>query len=684
MNNSNGTTASSINSNMKYEKDDGVTHNQSTLCESSSVVYNLSMENMCDFRTIQDIPVFHHDNENNNDTTTSNPPLQLSPVIDDTQSIPISSISSSSISTNHNKEDIKAIGIFLLDTSFNQRQWQHHEQQKQQQQQMKRKYDASGVKTSSNIIPVPQWNNAINTFLIQLKEKVTKGLLLNNNDNNNNIFCGHIIIDQNDECYSHYIGDNNCYDELLPHYTTNLPCIAIAYQNINTMNHSIVQPYMTFNDDNNNNIDAKTTNPIIQLITKIAFQDKTVDPTTRSLSLSLQYWNPIIYPIQTKIDLLCIMYDIGIIDISSSNNTLRIFIAGDRSSVGKSSICLGLIGSLIQSKLYTTSDIAYIKPATQNESKQLIQLYCENNNIDCHAVGPIIYYRGFTRAYLAGETLSTKILLQLCQRAVDHISITKKIIFIDGVGFPAVGSICGTDNATVAIVCGYPTNTQLISSSYEQQQQQYNYYHNRIPCSVLLVGGSGVGGAIDAYNLNACYFDKYNVPVIGVVFNKLSLTGYYSLDNCRIEITKYFETNIEQIEKKRHVYGFIPLCKEIIGPNGMNYIHEFLNIFQNHVNIQSIIQVATNVKENMLLSITEESSAKTIHDQGTDTMSISSSSIPLLKKQKLSNNDNIIITKHPKNDSTIQQQNMNNRLLIIRSRQEIESKAIHLGAAPSA
>ena len=32
----------------------------------------------------------------------------------------------------------------------------------------------------------------------------------------------------------------------------------------------------------------------------------------------------------------------------------------------------------------------------------------------------------------------------------------KRVLIIDGVGYPAVGSICGTDNADVARACGYP------------------------------------------------------------------------------------------------------------------------------------------------------------------------------------------------------------------------------------
>lgn len=77
---------------------------------------------------------------------------------------------------------------------------------------------------------------------------------------------------------------------------------------------------------------------------------------------------------------------------------------------------------------------------------------------------------------------------------------------VDGVGYPAVGSICGVSNGDVAAHLDAP---------------------------VLLVGKSGVGDAVDSYNLNACFFETRGVRVLGGVFNRIPTTGYYSLDRCR-------------------------------------------------------------------------------------------------------------------------------------------------------
>ena len=186
--------------------------------------------------------------------------------------------------------------------------------------------------------------------------------------------------------------------------------------------------------------------------------------------------------------------------INPSNNdnepATRIFIAGDRSQVGKSSICLGLLGSLLNSGQYTPTDLAYIKPATQCEQTQLVEQYCKSKGIaDCVPIGPIVYYKGFTRAFLKGETSETsEQLLQKASDAVDILARNKKVVIIDGVGYPAVGSITGTDNASVAKACG---RTLFRSSGNDSSMS------SRSPVPVVIIGKSGVGDAIDSFNINS-------------------------------------------------------------------------------------------------------------------------------------------------------------------------------------
>ena len=73
-----------------------------------------------------------------------------------------------------------------------------------------------------------------------------------------------------------------------------------------------------------------------------------------------------------------------------------IFISGDRSSVGKSTTCLAIIAALVKLGVDPNA-IAYIKPVTQCESEQPITRYCNKVGIVNQGIGPIVFYKGFTR-----------------------------------------------------------------------------------------------------------------------------------------------------------------------------------------------------------------------------------------------------------------------------------------------
>ena len=277
----------------------------------------------------------------------------------------------------------------------------------------------------------------------------------------------------------------------------------------------------------------------------------------------------------------------------NSEPATRIFIAGDRSQVGKSSICMGILGALLNSGKYSPSDLAYIKPATQCEKTQLVEEFCKSKGItSCVPIGPIVYYKGFTRAFLKGEVGETSEQL-LCKtsRAVDDLAVGKKVVIIDGVGYPAVGSITGTDNASVALWCGSYLGHSL----------------TRIPAPVLLIGKSGVGDAIDSFNINATYFDHRGIPVIGAIFNKLSLQGFYSLENCKEAIEMYFR----KFQPDKRVFGFIPEILSLTdareSPTNSSKTERlkqaleaadlFVDQFAQHINVENIISAAKEATE---------------------------------------------------------------------------------------
>lgn len=409
-------------------------------------------------------------------------------------------------------------------------------------------------------------------------------------------------------------------------------------------------------------------------------------------------------------------------DANDGGGCLRIFVAGDRSSVGKSSICLGILGTLLYHLGYTPQELAYIKPATQSEAMdQPIQVFCTAMGIRCVPIGPLVYYRGFTRAYLAGETMSTEQLLQQCANAVDRVARgdAKRVVIVDGVGFPAVGSICGTDNATMATVCGYPISSTATT----------NAYHRR-PMGVVFVGGSGVGGAVDGYNLNATYFARANVPVLGAIFNKLSLTGYYALEECQKQVTLYFDQHHHQPNLLHHrtgeqydsqrppplsdtdttptatatssapsttprPFGFVPVFPPLGSSGGTNRppsldtIREFITLFQSHVDVAGILQAAAVYHPNPTavrsrLNRVSHLTAEALIHPATVPYKPHQQRRPPPTTAKQSQTSGTLTRPAKSIHTTPTNFGLSTITPQKRSREEIEQQAIHSGAAPSA
>jgi AAA domain len=457
---------------------------------------------------------------------------------------------------------------------------------------------------------------------------------------------GALQVDQSDDTYACVIGDDNYTNshslEDLPLPPTQLPVLAIAMQS-SRQRHSRVRYLVDIPPSQLLWYSVLQRNPKVQ-------QDP--QATTRVLS----QWTRII---QTSMQSLLVSLDNNHHDSHpwdldhpvnvktqqpqprpAQQQALRIFVAGDRSSVGKSSVCLGLLGSLLHHYKYPASSLAYIKPATQCEAKQLVHTFCETNGIACPTMpGPLVYYKGFTRAYLKGETLSSAELLQECAQAVDDICTDKQVVVMDGVGFPAVGSICGTDNAAVLKACGYiqvPTTSTATTTTTTTTI-------NRSPMGVVIVGGSGVGAAVDSYNLNATYFRQANIPIMGGIFNKLSTEekDFYSLEKCKQQVTAYFEHHhCKQHGNDEKPFGFVPnfpgiavVADDTNNEIAMTHVEEFLQIFTNHVNVPAILQRAQQIQQGVGQSKT------TVDTVEMEDYTVTITTTAIQKKRKLNNNN---------------------------------------------
>jgi len=203
---------------------------------------------------------------------------------------------------------------------------------------------------------------------------------------------------------------------------------------------------------------------------------------------------------------------------TSPDHPLRLMVVGAAGSgAGKSTVCLSILANLLETGRYQPEDIAYIKPCTQGIQPTLVAKWCQTNGVPYRHVGPVVFFRGFTKAFLEGslnqedyvnpevlnemvtaETgngeaqqlfedpslfreLYTRTLRKWIKDAVDEISANKKFVLIDGVGYPGVGSICGVCNGTVARVC---------------------------KANVLILGKAGLGDCIDSWNVARTYMEE--------------------------------------------------------------------------------------------------------------------------------------------------------------------------------
>lgn len=187
-----------------------------------------------------------------------------------------------------------------------------------------------------------------------------------------NVFAGHIQVDLDEQSMIDYIGENQVNSG-------------------NVTNHHSIQSKPSGSLPRIALLMIDPRHDPVPLIVDVQYLD---DVSSRSIQKALMR-NQVTMErrrltniLRRKVDQVAGMFHLGVLPVKA-DNTLRIFIAGDRSSAGKSSVCLGIIGSLVKLG-YPPDTLAYIKPATQSESVQLIQRYCEKQGIACIPIGPLV------------------------------------------------------------------------------------------------------------------------------------------------------------------------------------------------------------------------------------------------------------------------------------------------------
>ena len=185
----------------------------------------------------------------------------------------------------------------------------------------------------------------------------------------------------------------------------------------------------------------------------------------------------------------------------------KIFIAATRQNDGKTTVSLGLFSALRK----RDSSIQYMKPVGQqyriiddnkiDKDAVLFQKTFGLNQKNLPLMSPVASPRGFTEAYINEphyDTLSNQIL-----QANNTLCSDSNTILYEGTGHAGVGSVFDLSNATVADLLKTP---------------------------VIIVSIGGIGKAIDEIMLNVDVFKQLNVPILGVIINKVLPEKYEKIN----------------------------------------------------------------------------------------------------------------------------------------------------------
>lgn len=180
-----------------------------------------------------------------------------------------------------------------------------------------------------------------------------------------------------------------------------------------------------------------------------------------------------------------------------------IYVMGSESGVGKSTVCLGILAQLLASG-FTADQLAYIKPVTQCLEKQPVALFCEQQHIAYQDWNSLVFSKGFTKNFIDGFTQTSDVLLADVVKAIITLGNEKAVVIIDGIGDPSVGSVVGVSNVAIS---------------------------RELACSVIFVGKSGIGRALDNSVLCVSFMQCQGLEDIGIIYNKIPPDLIFEIKN---------------------------------------------------------------------------------------------------------------------------------------------------------
>jgi BioD-like phosphotransacetylase family protein len=196
--------------------------------------------------------------------------------------------------------------------------------------------------------------------------------------------------------------------------------------------------------------------------------------------------------------------------------TKSIYVAATSQHVGKTTSTLGLVATLRRKGI----DVGYCKPVGQEfvdlgdlmvDKDALLFSKIMSFELSSVVHSPVILGKGATTAYLddpGNYNYRNRILA-----AARILNSRHDMVVYEGTGHPGVGSVVDLSNADVA---------------------------KMLDAEVVMIVEGGIGNTIDRLNMSLSLFREKEVPVIGVIINKVMPS---KMDKVRTYVRKWLKEN---------------------------------------------------------------------------------------------------------------------------------------------
>lgn len=211
----------------------------------------------------------------------------------------------------------------------------------------------------------------------------------------------------------------------------------------------------------------------------------------------------------------------------------RVYVAATSQHVGKTTCTLGLTASLQKKGM----NVGYCKPVGQHfveledlcvDKDALLFSRVMNFDLSAELHSPVILGPGATSSYIdnpEGFNYEERI-----RQAARQLESRHEIVVYEGTGHPGVGSVVNLSNADVA---------------------------HQLGAGVVMIVEGGIGSTIDELNMCTALFREKNVPILGVILNKV-------LPEKLDKVKHYVGTHLKR--KGLPLLGVLPYDKSLSNP----------------------------------------------------------------------------------------------------------------------